>query len=276
MKQYSRIVTSQWGEDGILEKIFTLIPSEPRVAVEFGAWDGKYLSNIYNLVINQGWTGVYIEGDEGKFNELKKNYEKISNVVSIHATVGTSGEQSLDAILTRAKIPADFSLLSVDVDGNDYHIWDSLKAFRPKVCIVEFNPSIPGDIDFIQPNDPKLSQGSSIKSIVELGKAKGYELVAATVANAIFVTKELFPLLGIGDNSIAQLWDGSEHFTRVFQLLDGTVKIAGNRTLFWHDLTLKESDFQILPARLRKHPHSYGRWDTFLMKLLKRYRSSKK
>ena len=46
---------------------------------EFGAWDGKYLSNTYYLIKNKGYKAILIEGDENKVNDLKKNFNVLDD-----------------------------------------------------------------------------------------------------------------------------------------------------------------------------------------------------
>ena len=63
-------IKSQFGEDGIIEKIFEIIPLSDRWCVEFGAWDGQHHSNSWNLINNKDYSGVLIEANPGKFAEL--------------------------------------------------------------------------------------------------------------------------------------------------------------------------------------------------------------
>ena len=56
--------------------------------------------------------------------------------------------------------------------------------------MVEFNPTIPADVEFVQPRDIKINQGSLL-SLTKLGQEKGYELVAALDLNAFFVKRVL-------------------------------------------------------------------------------------
>ncbi len=93
-------------------------------------------------------------------------------------------------------------MLSIDIDGNDYYIWESIKDYDPKVDIIEFNQAIPSDIEFVQKKDFTLHQGNSLLSLIKLGKLKGYELVATSFCNAIFVKSDLFDLFEIADNRI--------------------------------------------------------------------------
>ncbi len=201
-----RNVYSQAGEDGILEAIFELIGVTNQWCVEFGAWDGVHLSNTCHLIRNLGWHAVQIEGDRMKFRELQQNFAGNEKVHQIHTMIGfTPGADSLDDALATTPIPADFDLLSIDIDGNDYHVWESLRSYRPRVVVIEQNGSVPNDVVFIQDRDMSINQGCSLAALIRLGKEKGYELCAANTPNAFFVLKEDFPKLGISDNSIDAL-----------------------------------------------------------------------
>ena len=172
----------------------------------------------------------------------------------VDAFVSFEGPQSLDSILAKTSLPKNFDLFSLDIDGNEYHLWDSLRTYRPRVMLIEFNPTIPNDVAFIQPRDMTVFQGSSLRAFVELGERKGYELIAANETNAFFVVKELFPKFGITDNAIDVLHTDHRYETKLFQLYDGTLKLAGNTRLLWHNLPIDEDKLQVLPARKRKYP----------------------
>jgi hypothetical protein len=232
LNNYARNVTSQVGQDGIFEKIFELIGLKNRWCVEFGAWDGKHLSNTWNLIANQGWSGVLMEGNAARFKELLGNH-KDHKVDAYNLFVGFEGENRLDEILRRTAAPAEFDLLSVDIDGNDWHVWDSLKDYRPRVICIEFNPTVSNDVFFVQDANPAVNQGCSLLALIELGKAKGYELVAVPSWDAIFVPAELFPLLDIADNSIESMFSPHHRETRLFQGYDGTFWAAGNLKVQW-------------------------------------------
>ena len=138
-------VTSQIGQDGILAKIFDLVGEGQKFCVEFGAWDGKHLSNTWNLIANKGWSGILIEGDPTKFRGLLATHP-YPRVKALNCFVHWQGEQALDDILARNGAPAQIDLMSIDVDGNDWHIWKSLAKYRPRVVLIEFNPTIPNDV----------------------------------------------------------------------------------------------------------------------------------
>jgi Methyltransferase FkbM domain len=256
--QYRKNVTSQMGEDGIIEKIFELIPDTNHWCVEFGAGDGVLLSNTYNLIANKGWASVQIESDVDRYTSLVNTHSDNSNVICIHDSVSFEGAATLDNLLSKTPIPTDFDLLSIDIDGNDYHVWEAVHTVQPKVVVIEFNPTIPHQVEFIQPRDRHLNQGSSLLALVNLAKRKGYELIAATDWNAFFIDKSYFSRFEIADNSIWQLYQQTDYLTHVFQLFDGTLVVNGCNRLLWHnielDLDVVQQEIQILPQEFRKYP----------------------
>ena len=251
---YGSNVTSEHGEDGVIKRIFEIIGTESRSCVELGALNGVHGSNVWQLVKKEGWSGVLIEADRTYFEKLQQEFADTQSAECINAFVSFEGPTSLDNLLAKTNLPKHFDLFSLDIDCNEYHLWDSLKKYRPRVMLVEFNPSIPNDVVFIQPRDMSLFQGSSLMAFVELGKRKGYELVAANETNAFFVMKELFPKFGIADNSIDTLHTDHRYETKLFQLYDGTLKLAGNTKLLWHNLPIDEGKLQVLSLHKRQYP----------------------
>jgi hypothetical protein len=244
-------VVSQYGEDGIIKKIFEILPPPiNKWCIEFGAADGKYLSNTWNLLTNENWKGCMIEGQPQLFSILKERYD--SNVVCVCTYVEPTGQKSLDNILDSVSAPTEFDLLSVDVDGMDWYIWESLSRHFPRIVIIEFNPTVPNDVFFIQDHNPTLNQGCSLLALIELAREKGFELIATTINNAFFVCKDLFPLFGIIDNNINSIHTLS-YETKIFQCYDGTILTAGCRKLLWHKMDFGPEDLQILPLEKRKY-----------------------
>ena len=249
---------SQMGEDGIIEKILKILPKKDKWCVEFGAWDGKYLSNTRNLIENKNYAAILIEGSKTKFKELEKNYSKNSKVISLNQFVGFEKKDNLDQILAKTSIPVDFDFLSIDIDGNDYHVWKAMSKYKPKVVCIEFNPTIPTEVKFVQKADNSVNQGSSLLSLVELGKEKGYELVAVLSVNAFFVKSEYYPLFQIENNSPEVLRTNSDFVTYLFSGYDGQIFLQGLKKLPWHGLELCEEKMQSLPKFLRKYPCNYN------------------
>lgn len=227
-------INSQHGEDGILEAIFDKIGTTSKYAIEFGGWDGIYLSNIRNLITQKGFNGLFIEGESSRAENLLKNYEDYPNVKCVVAYVGFRGENTLDNILDNNNVPNEIDLLSIDIDGYDYHVWEAFQNYRPRIIIIEYNPSIPNDIMFINPRDESIFNGSSAAAIVELGRKKGYSLIAVTQTNLFFVVNEEYDKFEIWDNSletlrpIDRLGDG-----KYFQTYDGTIIFTGFNHYIW-------------------------------------------
>jgi quinol monooxygenase YgiN len=260
---YAKIVTSQNGEDGILEQIFKIMGSSCKHCVELGAFDGKTLSNTWNLINRENWSATLIEGRELLYGLLAGRYSSgnpdpveaasAARVKTIHAFVTFSGSNSLDALLAERGVPRDFDFLSIDIDSNDWYLWESLKEYKPRLVMIEFNATIPNDVYYVQGCDPNINQGCSLLALIELGKSKGYELIAVTVNNAFFVPKELFGLFAIADNQIDSMYFNSDLQTKLFQGYDGELIICGCQRLHWHDLAFSQEDIQVLPKPLRKY-----------------------
>ncbi len=273
LSEFARNVTSQHGENGIIEKVLEVIGQNDKWCVEFGSWDGKKCSNSYDLIDSKGYSAVLIEGDNRRFGDLLKTFEGNKKVIPINTFVGFNEDDNLDSILKNTKIPRDFDLLSIDIDGNDYHVWEAVHDYKPKVVVIEFNPTVPSSVEFVQPRDMHVTQGTGISSMVKLGRKKGYELVACTRNNAIFVDSKYFDLFGINDNCIEQLRTDKSMITHIFFGCDGTVFIRGCGQSPWQSIAIKESKVQILPKWARKR---FGDRNILRRKLGKLYRRLRK
>lgn len=212
-------VFSQFGEDGVIEKIFEIIAPTHGYAIEFGAYDGIHNSNTRNLIVNKGWGGLLIEGNPARAAALIENHKDYPGVTALHAWVYPG---NIEVIFDEAGAPPDPDLLVIDIDSNDYYIWRVMHEFRPKVVMIEANPSFPPPqlmvIDFHPMNywDHDRYTGASLQSLYKLAKRKGYELVYSMSfgPNAFFVDKKYYDRFGIEDNSPAklfQMWGTPEH-----------------------------------------------------------------
>lgn len=257
--EYKKNIFSQTGEDGIIEKILEIIPDKDFWCVEFGAWDGIMNSNSRNLILNFDYSAVLIEGGKQKFEELKKNYSNNQKVIPLYKFVGFSENDNLDSILESTPIPKNFDFLCIDIDGNDYHIWNAIKNYQPKVVCIEFNPTIPTEIEFVQPADFRVNQGASLLSITNLAKTKGYELISIIDFNAFYVDKKYFELFEITDNSPQTLRRNLSFITYFFTGYDGTVFLRGSQRFFNHGgIKINSERFQYLPKFLRKYSGNYN------------------
>ena len=255
--QYRKNVYSQCGEDGVIEYLLGLANIKRGYFVEFGGWDGKHLSNCAWLA-DKGWQGCYIEGDPTRYLDLVRNYPEGKGVAALNAYVGTIGENSLDALLDRVQAPSEITVLSIDIDGNDYHVWNALKRYTPVLCVVEFNPTIPANISFVQSFDSALNFGNSLAALNELAEQKGYALVAATDWNGFFMPKAMCEQFAIPTYTPSQV--KSRRFeAAIFHGYNGEVVTAGETNLVWHGVPFRNEEFQILPAELRRIPAGQGR-----------------
>ncbi len=202
LRKAERNVYSQNGEDGIIEWLFRKIPPRHRVCVEFGAWDGRNLSNTFHLVADHGWRAVYIEANPRKFRALELTAAVHPSIKPVCSLVGASGESSLDNILERQGTPEDFDLLSIDIDGNDYEVWEAVARFRPRVVVIEFNPTFPTDVSYID-REGRGYIGSSAAALTDLAARKGYGLVGSCGTNLFFLREELFSALGEEPQDVA-------------------------------------------------------------------------
>lgn len=146
---------SRFDEERILAKyIDQLLPSgHGRTAVDIGAGDGIRWSNTHALFLD-GWNGLAIEADNKKFRKLKRRYRKYPNVSTCNEPATPAGIASL---LRSRKIPADFGVLSLDIDGNDYWVLQSIfEEFRPRLIVTEINEKIPPPLRFITKYDPQF------------------------------------------------------------------------------------------------------------------------
>jgi hypothetical protein len=192
--QYRKNYYSQNGEDGIIREILKRLDIKNGFCIEFGAWDGKHLSNTYYLVEICGWKGLYIEGDPNKFADLLKNTMVLAGkIIPVNAYVGLKGESLLDCIIAKYNVQENFDLLSIDIDSYDLDIWKSVTKFRPKVVIIEIDSDIEPTLSRILP-DGRAER--SFANMLKLGHQKGYSLVCHT-GNMIFVVNELVDKLNM-------------------------------------------------------------------------------
>lgn len=253
LQKYVFNETSQNGEDGIIEEIFRRIGTTNKWCVEFGAWDGKFLSNTWRLIAKFDWSAVLFEGMAERARDLARAHKGSPKAHVRNCHVGWIGNARLDNLLAVTPIPRQFDLLSVDIDGNDYHVWEALQGYQPRVVVIEFNPSASNDLSFIQDADATINQGCSLRALIDLAKSKEYELVATTLCNAIFVTAREFSKICIEDNSIDSM-HFADHTNELLQTYDGTLFVAGLDTLLWQNKKIEHEALQIIPKRLRKYP----------------------
>lgn len=196
--EYRRNIYSQNGEDGVIAELLSRLgmsDGSDRWCVEFGAWDGKHLSNTFNLVESAGWNAVYIEGDTEKFRDLQLTAREFDKVTPIHGMVDgpKGGGSALDDLLEPTGIPTEYDLLSVDIDSSDLDVWARHTDYRPSIVVIEINSSlVPGILQW----HGAAAQGNSFSSTLKVAYEKGYTLVCHT-GNLIFVKDEFADRVGL-------------------------------------------------------------------------------
>lgn len=206
---------SQFGEDGILEKIFELIGDGDRRCVEFGAGDGLSCSNTKRLR-EQGWTSLLIEADMEKYILLGQN------VFDANVMRATISPRTVNDVL-KSMVTIDY--LSIDVDGDDYAIWAAMEGVIIRVISIEYNGSVPPHISLRQAKEGDCF-GASALALVELGKTKGFELAAVTQGNLIFVRAEEVGALQDYERRLEELFP-FEHLTYVASDFQGKPVYVG-------------------------------------------------
>jgi hypothetical protein len=192
---YELRVFSQNGEDGVLAEILHRIGSGGRWFVEFGIGPGLEGTCVL-LADVHGWSGLFIEGADDHAAALAEKYRRIDRIRTLQSLVTV---ENVEQLFAEAGVPEDLDVLSIDIDGNDYWVWQAIERYTPRVVVCEYNGAIDPGLAVTQPYDATGGWdgteffGASLGAIVGLGAAKGYRLVHTdlTGTNAFFVREDL-------------------------------------------------------------------------------------
>ena len=260
LNEYNEKIYSQFGEDGIIKEILNRIEIEnlDKYCVEFGARDGIADSNTYNLIKNHDYKAVLIEGDKKYFKKLCKNFTS-DKIIKLNNFIDFYGENSLDNVLKKTQVPKNFDFLSIDIDGCDYFIFESMELYRPKIVCIEFNHLIPNEVEFIQEKNFNIKQGTSALSLINLAKNKDYLLVGCTLSNLFFVDRVYEKqVLGDSEINIDKIRSDKKIKNIIFPAYDGSLHTTLPVEISWHKLKISSKKLQILPFFLRKFPDDYS------------------
>ena len=188
---------SMQGEDGHILHILREIGVTNRQFVESGRQNGLEC-NTANLTVNFGWGGVLIEGSPSDAALAARSYACFPRVTVKQSCVT---RQNIVDLLQTTGARNDADLFSLDIDGNDYWIWNALTDFKPSVAVMEYNSAfgptrsetIPYNASFCRSSDPsRLYFGASLAAFTKLANKKGYALVgtADNGPNAFFVRRD--------------------------------------------------------------------------------------
>lgn len=188
---------SQWGEDGLIQLLICEIPIKKAIFVEFGV-ENYTESNTRFLLTNNNWSGLVIDGSEKNIGFIKN--DSIYWKYNIKAVSAFIDKDNINDLIKSNGIQGDIGLLSIDIDGNDYWVWDAIEVVDPRIVICEYNSlfgpeknvTIPYDKSFLRTNThySNLYYGASITALSNLAKSKGYSLVGSnTAGNDLFFVR---------------------------------------------------------------------------------------
>ncbi len=196
-------VYSQNGEDGILFFLFSLVGTTNRQFVEFGIGNGKQC-NSANLSINFGWSGLLIEADKQKAAYAQFYYQqKIGDNSQVCVIPARVTKENINNMLTANGIAGNIDLLSIDIDGNDYWVWQAINIINPRIVVIEYNASLGKTESLTVAYDPDFDRfakhplgfyhGASLAALTKLAQEKGYILVGcdSTGTNAFFIREDV-------------------------------------------------------------------------------------
>ena len=200
LSEYEWSVFSQWGEDGIIQFLVREVEIQNKTFIEFGVED-FFESNCRYLLMASDWQGFVIDGSHENIFRLQQSYFYWRH--DLQSVVAFVDKENINELLNKSGFDRDLGILSVDIDGNDYHILEAINAYEPRIIISEFNPYFGTERAISVPYDPKFYRtekhysnlyfGASIKAIEYVLNGKGYTLVGTgmTGGNAYFVRNDL-------------------------------------------------------------------------------------
>lgn len=197
LTRFEYSVYSQFGEDGITAEIFHRIGETDRAFVEIGAGDG--IENNTAYLLTRGWSGAWIEASRRSVERIQLRFKTQLAVNTLRLRDARVTAANVEALLADLDVPREFDLLSIDIDYNTYWIWRAIRAYSPRVVVIEYNAAFPPAdawmvrYDADQSWDGSTHAGASLKALCLLAEEKGYRLVGCCFAgsNAFFVRDDL-------------------------------------------------------------------------------------
>lgn len=197
LTRYQGQVYSQNGEDGIIAEIFSRIGTTNKYFVELGVEQG--FENNTRFLLQIGWTGVWVEGNTEHSSSISEHFSSELSSQTLRLVNAFMTKENVNQLFIDAEVPREFDFLSIDIDMNTHHIWQSLTEYKPRVVCIEYNASIPPSVDFSVPYvadaiwDGSNYFGAGLKSLETIGRDLGYKLVGCDFlgVNAFFVREDL-------------------------------------------------------------------------------------
>jgi hypothetical protein len=197
---YEFKVFSQWGEDGIIQYLCKAIELRHQTFIEFGV-ENFMEANCRFLLMKDNWSGYVIDGSSSQIEKLKNSYFYWK--YDINAVDAFITKDNINHLLLKSGFDQDIGILSIDIDGNDYFIFEAINVVQPRIIICEYNAifgparkiSVPYDADFFRTRKhySNLYWGASLPALTFLANKKGYSLVGTNSSgcNAFFVRNDL-------------------------------------------------------------------------------------
>jgi hypothetical protein len=197
-------VHSQWGEDGIIDWLIEHVEISTERFIEFGV--ENYLeANTRFLLKRRNWRGLVIDRSEELVRQIRT--DRLSRDYDLTSFAHFVTRENINALFLRAGFAGAIGLLSIDIDGMDYWVWDNISAVKPDIVVCEYNGAF-GDVHPITiPYNPDFDRmkahhsgwyfGASIKALCSLAAVKGYSLIGTNSAgcNAFFLLDHHFEKL---------------------------------------------------------------------------------
>jgi hypothetical protein len=195
-------VFSQFGEDGLIQLLIREVPISRRFFVEFGVED--YLeANTRFLLLNDRWAGFVLDGSADNVAAIREDMAYQRHALEVQAAFIT--RENINALLAGSGVSGEIGLLSIDIDGNDYWVWEAITQVEPTIVVVEYNyrfgvqaaVATPYRADFVKDtaHPSGIYYGASLHAFCLLAERKGYVLVGCSSGgvNAFFVRKDRLP-----------------------------------------------------------------------------------
>ena len=182
---------SQFEEDGIILFILSSIGFKTRKVVEMCIGNGEECMAA-NLVINHGFQGFLFDGDADNIIHAKKFFNSKKDCILNFPYIKNSWitKENVNSLLRNSCGEVEVDLLSLDVDGNDYYIWEAISVINPRLCVFETHNVIPSDLSLTIPykhdfnyedgsSDESDFRGVSLLAMKKLSALKGYRLIGS-------------------------------------------------------------------------------------------------
>jgi len=214
LERFGFKVFSQSDEDGIIEEIFNRVKTTDKTFVEFGVQNGLESNGHY--LLHKGWNGLWIEGSGKAVKEIGRLFEKPIKDKRLTVVNAFIDRDNINTLIEKdGGISGEIDLLSIDIDGNDYWVWEAIKCVNPRVVVIEYNAKFPPNFEWVMEYDPTHiwhgddNMGASLKSLELLGARLGYRLVGTNILgiNAFFVRNDLTGGLFSGDATAEALYN---------------------------------------------------------------------